>query len=216
MMMWLRKNFKILPLYISLLGIVLWFSLFFVGEWSELWISKDQQGYQLYKEHKYKQAAENFDSLSYKGAALFKIGEFKKAKAIYILQTSKEAKYNLGNCEMMLGDYDKAIKAYNTALKIDPQFTQAKENRELALIRKKLKEVENDGKQGIGDHEDMGADEVKYDNTENKGVDDKRTAKKEMESGNPNWLDRIETTPKSFLKNKFSYQYQMKGMQNVE
>ena len=77
----------------------------------------------------------------------------------------------------------------------------------VAKARKTLKEPENDGQQGVGA---LGADEIVYDNTEGKGVDDDTSVQQDTMSGNPNWLDRLQTGPKEFLKNKFSYQYRMK------
>ncbi len=70
-----------------------------------------------------------------------------------------------------------------------------------------MKEVENDGEQGVGE---LGADKIVYDNKEDKGVEvTEEGAKENSEQKNTNWLDRIQTSPKAFLKNKFSYQYQM-------
>ena len=191
------------------LGIaVLWYGLVFDGSWSELLKTNDQKAYALFEQKEYGKAAEIFEESMSKGASFFKDGAFKKAKAVYGTMTTKEARYNLGNSELMLGQYDKAIEAYTLALKIDPNFIWAKENKALALARKKMKEVENDGKQGVGK---LGADKIVFDNTENKGVDVKvEGAKEEKQNNNANWLDRIQTSPQGFLKNKFSYQYQMK------
>ena len=62
---------------------------------------------------------------------------------------------------------------------------------------------------------ELGADEIVFDNKENKGVDDDTSAQTEAASDNPNWLDRLQTGPKDFLKNKFSYQYQMQEANDV-
>ena len=199
------------------LGIaVLWYGLVFDGSWSELLKTNDQKAYALFEKKEYGKAAEIFEDSMSKGASFFKDGAFKKAKAVYGTMSTKEARYNLGNSELMLGQYDKAIEAYTLALKIDPNFTWAKENKALAIERKRLKEVENDGKQGIGDMYDMQPDEVVYDNTENKGEDDERSAQKEIKGNNAQWLDRIQTSPQGFLKNKFSYQYQMKEVTDAK
>ena len=203
------KHRSLLPFYLVLFTVLFWALFLHKGSWSELWMTADQQGYREYKAKQYKVAAKSFENTSFKGAAYFKAGEFKKAKAIYMTGTSKEARYNLGNAEMMLGKYDKAVEAYEIALKIDPDFKWAKENMQLALARKKMNEVENDGKQGVGE---QGADEIVYDNKDNKGVDVTEEGTTEnSEQKNANWLDRIQTSPKSFLKNKFSYQYQMQN-----
>lgn len=210
----LMKQPTLILLYVSLCLVLFWALFFYKGSWSQLWVTADQQGYKQYQAKQYKEASQSFENISFKGASYFRAGEFKKAKAIYMTFSTKEAKYNLGNAEMMLGKYDKAIEAYEIALKIDSDFKFAKENMNLAKARKKMNEVENDGEQGVGE---LGADEIVYDNKENKGVDvTQEGATESAEQKNTNWLDRIQTSPKSFLKNKFSYQYQMKESRNVK
>ncbi len=201
----------LLPFYAALIIMLVWGLFFFRGSWSELWITNDQKGYQLFQSEKYLEAANVFEDSSFKGASFYKAGEFKKAKAVYMLDSSKEGRYNLGNSHIMLGKYKEAIEAYEIALKIDPDFTWAKENMKLAIARQKMLDVENDGEQGVGE---LGADEIVYDNKENKGQDvTEETSGETSESRNANWLDRIQTGPQDFLKHKFSYQY---GMQKAD
>ena len=205
----LMKHRTLLPLYVSLFLVLVWVLFFYKGSWSQLFSTADQQGYNHYQEKAYDKAAKSFEDTDFKSASYFKDGEFKKAKVLYMNSSTKESKYNLGNAEMMLGKYDKAIEAYDVALKIDPSFKWAKENKQLALARKKMNEVENDGEQGVGK---LGADKIVYDNKEDKGVEVTEEGSTESsEQKNANWLDRIQTSPKAFLKNKFSYQYQMQN-----
>jgi len=207
MKLFVLNHRTLLPFYAALMLVLVWGIFFFRGSWGELWITNDQKGYELFSAKKYVEAVSAFDDPLYKGASYFKAGEFKKAKAIYMMNSSKEGRYNLGNSQMMLGKYEEAIEAYEIALKIDPNFTGAKENLVLARARQKMLDVENDGEQGVGA---MGADEIVYDNTENKGQDvTEETSGESSESKNVNWLDRIQTGPKEFLKHKFSYQYGM-------
>jgi len=151
----------------------------------------------------YMSASKSFEDISFRGASLYRAGEFKKAKSIYMLLTNRDSRYNLGNSYLMMGKYEEAIKAYDIALQIDPNFIEATENRALAKARKELLDVPNDGEQGVGE---LGADEIVYDNKDSKGVEDTVEGKKEG-SNQENWLDRIETSPKEFLKYKFGYQY---------
>lgn len=205
------KHRTLLPFYAAGIIVLLWVIFFFRGSFSELWLTNDQKGYQLFTSEKYLEAADAFDDISFKGASYYKAGEFKKAKAVYMSNSSKEGRYNLGNSHIMLGKYKEAIEAYEIALKIDPDFTWAKENMALAVARQKMLDVENDGQQGVGA---LGADEIVYDNIENKGIDvTEETSGETSESKNANWLDRIQTGPQDFLKHKFSYQY---GMQKAK
>lgn len=204
---YVKNHFSLLPLWVVLALSFIWLLFVYAEGFNRLFITSDQLGYHQYKEKQYAQAAKSFEDHSFKGASFYRNAEFKKAKSVYQNLSSKEDTYNLGNVFVMLGDYDSAIKTYERALKIDPNFKEAQENLVIAKARKILKEPENDGEQGVGA---LGADEIVYDNTEGKGVDDDTSAAKDTETGNPNWLDRLQTGPKDFLKNKFRYQYQMK------
>jgi Ca-activated chloride channel family protein len=204
---YLLKHRTLWPFYATVIMVLAWGFFFYKGSWGELWITNDQKGYQLFTSKKYLESADVFDDTLYKGASFYKAGEFKKAKAVYMMNSSKEGRYNLGNSHMMLGKYEEAIEAYEIALKIDPNFILAKDNMALAIARQKILDVENDGEQGVGA---LGADEIVYDNTDNKGQDvTEETSGETSDSKNANWLDRIQTGPKEFLKHKFSYQYGM-------
>ena len=205
MKQYLLKHKSLLPLMsVSILSL-LWLLFLYEGSWNRLLVTPDQLGYKHYQKKEYLKAAEVFENSSFKAASFFRAGEFKKAKAVYQNSTTKVDTYNLGNAFVMLGEYDNAIKSYERALKIDPHFKEAQENLAVAKARKILKEPENDGEQGVGE---LGADEIVFDNKAGKGVDDDKSATQEATSQNPNWLDRLQTGPKDFLKNKFRFQYE--------
>jgi len=200
------KHLTLLPFYVTGLLSLVWVLFFYKEGLNRLFITSDQLGYSYYEKKEYAKAAETFENLSYKGASSYRDGAFKKSRSMYQNLSSKEEKLNLGNSFVMLGDYDAAIETYELALKIDPNFKVAEDNLVIAKARKILKEPENDGEQGVGA---LGADEIVFDNKEGKGVDDDSSVQQSTESGNPNWLDRLQTGPKDFLKNKFRYQYEM-------
>ena len=202
----LKKHISLLPFGVTLILSVIWVLFFYDKGLERLFVTADQRGYHQYEKQNYLDAAKDFENISFKGASYFRAAEFKNAVSVYQNLSSKEDTYNLGNAYVMLGEYDNAIETYKRALEIDPDFKEAQENLVVAKARKILKEPENDGLQGVGA---LGADEIVYDNTEGKGVDDDTSAQKDTQSGNPNWLDRLQTGPKDFLKNKFSYQYRM-------
>ncbi len=214
MKIFFQKNRTLLPFYLAIILVLVWVLFFFKGTWGELWITNDQKGYKHFNAKQYSEAASVFDNTLYKGASYYKDGEFKKSKAIYMTNSSKEGRYNLGNTQVMLGKYKEAIEAYEIALKVDPDFKWAKENMNLAISRQAMLDVENDGEQGVGA---LGADEIVYDNTENKGQEVTEEGSQEStDTKNTNWLDRIQTGPQDFLKHKFSYQYGMKKANNAQ
>lgn len=204
----LKKHLSLLPFTITWILSLVWILFVYDQGLNRLFMTADQSGYSHYEKKDYLDAAKDFENISFKGASYFRAAEFKNAMSIYQNLSSKEDTYNLGNVYVMLGEYDNAIVTYERALQIDPDFKEAQENLVVAKARKILKEPENDGLQGVGM---LGADEIVYDNTEGKGVDDDTSVQQDTQSGNPNWLDRLQTGPKDFLKNKFSYQYRMGG-----
>lgn len=75
--------------------------------------------------------------------------EFEKAIGLYSEAltsegTSAELFYNMGNCYYRLGKYGKAILMYERALRLDPTFTDAREN--LAFVNSKI--VDRPGERG--------------------------------------------------------------------
>ena len=211
MINYFKTRLSLLPLLVVAIGSLLWLLFFYREGMERLFITSDQLGYRYYEKKEYSDAAKTFENPSFKAASYYRAGEFKQAKAVYLNHSGKTDRYNLGNSYVMLGEYDKAIEAYELALEMDPHFTEAKENLAVAKARKILKEPENDGEQGVGK---LGADDIVFDNKGGKGIDDDTSAEQAAESGNPNWLDRLQTGPKEFLKNKFRYQYETQGRQD--
>jgi Ca-activated chloride channel family protein len=208
----MKRDLSLLPFWITLMISVVWLLFVYDKGLNRLFMTANQSGYRYYENKNYINAAKDFENLSFKGASYFRAAEFKNAKSLYQNLSSKEDTYNLGNTFVMLGDYENAIKTYERALEIDPSFKEAHENLIVAKARKILKEPENDGQQGAGL---LGADDIVYDNSEGKGVDDDSSAQNDTAQGNPNWLDRLQTGPKDFLKNKFRYQYEILDRSNA-
>lgn len=194
--------------------IVLYLLMGFDGEWDELLLTPDQQGYRHFKQGQYKAAAATFEDPMFKGVAFYKAGEFKKAQMVLSVLTSKEGRFDYGNALFMGGAYDKAIEAYGLALKIDPEFLAAKENLALAKARKVEIDKHRNNDEGTGGK--LAADEIRFDNKYNRGQDIVEEGTKERSTGEARWLDRLQTSPGEFLKNKFAYQYQMQGVEDAD
>jgi Ca-activated chloride channel family protein len=173
--------------------------------WMSLWLTPDQQGRRLFERESFAEAAATFDDPMWRGIAWYRAGEFEKATQAFARVSSAEANYNLGNCWILLGKYDKAVASYDQALGERPDWTEARENRDLAAARAKLLEQKGGD---MGDQK-IGADEIVFDKDKKQGGQDTEVAGEQAMSNaavQAIWLRQVQTKPADFLKAKFAFQ----------
>jgi len=179
------------------------------GSWSNWWFTADQQGQSLYRQERYLEAAEVFETPEYKGAAYFRGGDFESAASVFGRLRSPEAAYNRGNAVLMLGRYDEAIQAYQDALGLRPGWQQAEQNLAIARARKERLAPPQDDAGGTGGQ--LEADEIVFDDS---GRVNKSGSEVTSEGGEEmsddemraTWLRRVQNDPADFLRTRFSYQ----------
>ncbi len=180
------------------------------ADFLDWWLTPDQQGQRLADQEHYAEAAEHFTTPDRIGAALYTAGNFKDAATVFGRQRGPEGAYNRGNALIFLGQYDDAIAAYDAALEARPDWTEAQENRAIAVARKAAMEVPNDGSEGTEGQ--LGADEIVMDDSQDnagKGQDVELQAQeqgKDEASMRALWLRRVQTNPSDFLQAKFAAQ----------
>jgi Ca-activated chloride channel family protein len=113
--------------------------------WQDLWQTKDQQAQQAYKKQDYVKAAEQFENPDWKAAAHYKAGEYDKALESLKSSKSESSAYNLGNALAKAGQLEEAVKAYEKALAVNPNNTDAKHNKE--VVEKELEKQKQDQQQ---------------------------------------------------------------------
>ncbi len=123
--------------------------------WQDLWKTKDQQGQEHFKQEQFQQAAEQFNNPLWQGSSHYKAGDYEQALAAYQQVDSAESLYNQGNALARLQRMDEALEAYSKALEKDPNFADAKANKEVIEQLKKQQDQqsgddsqENDDQQG--------------------------------------------------------------------
>lgn len=109
-------------------------------EWQQLWQREDQRAAQLLQNGEAKEAAEQFKNPQWRGTANYRAGDFAAAAKDFARGGSARADYNLGNSLTHQGRYDEAIKAYDQALALQPQFADAEHNRDIARQLKDLQQ----------------------------------------------------------------------------
>ena len=123
---------------------------------ASIWKNSQQNAYEALQDGNYTQASENFHDPDWKAAALFKDKQYKQAEAIYSQQTTANPKnattlYNLGNAQAMQKKYQQALESYQQALAIQPDFAQAKANKE--AVEKLLEQQEQQNQQNQQDQQ---------------------------------------------------------------
>jgi Ca-activated chloride channel family protein len=197
-------------------NLLLFFMLIFLApsamafDWANLWFTPDQQGQRLLDQGEYQQAAGKFTTPESIGAALFLAGDFEKAASVLGRSASAEAHYNRGNAHIMLGEYDAAIEAYQSALSKRPDWIEAEQNLQIATLRKQALAPPEDDFGGTGGQ--LEADEYVFDDT---GRVNKSSSEQVIDAADQQlsedamramWLRKVETRPADFLAARFSYQ----------
>ncbi|UOA09497.1 VWA domain-containing protein [Methylobacter sp. S3L5C] len=125
-------------------------------EWQDLWQNKDQQAQQVYKNNQFEEAANLFEDPDWKAAAHYKAGDYDKALDSLKVNQSALSAYNQGNALAQSGQLEEAVKAYEKALKRNPDDADAKYNKELvekALEKQKQEQPPQDKKDKPDDKE---------------------------------------------------------------
>ncbi|WP_430462686.1 VWA domain-containing protein [Thalassolituus sp. LLYu03] len=122
-------------------------------EWQDLWQTPDQQAQALFDSNP-QQAANTFEDKAWAGSAAYRAGQYDAAvKAYSGLPETAENRYNLGNALAMQGQLDDAEAAYEEALKLNPDLTQAQENLEKVRAAKRQQPQNNQNSQNPDDQQ---------------------------------------------------------------
>lgn len=96
--------------------------------WRDLWQTPDQQGQEAMDHGQVETAAELFRDPAWKGSAAYQNKDYTQAEKYYRQNEDAVGRYNYGNALARQGKYEQAIKAYENALQLQPDFPDAEEN----------------------------------------------------------------------------------------
>ena len=106
------------------------------GLWDDLWQRRDLQALRALQDGQPKAAAQLFEDARWRSAANYRGENYQRAAEGWAERAGGEAAlpddhYNLGNALAQLGDYQKAIAAYQQALALSPEHEDAAFNKTL-------------------------------------------------------------------------------------
>lgn len=107
-------------------------------QWMDLWQTPDQQGSKLLQAGKPQAAAQVFKDSNWQGVAHYRSGNYAQAFNKFNANQSSDGQYNAGNAAAYMEKYQDALKAYDKAIVLNPNNTDAITNRD--IIRKLLQQ----------------------------------------------------------------------------
>lgn len=119
--------------------------------WDDMWKTPDQQAQAALEAGDAALAAALFEDPEWQAAARFQAGEFGDSAAQFAGLSGTEAAYNAGTALAKSGDFDAAIKAYESVLEREPGHEDARYN--LELLKALQQDQQENGESGDGEGE---------------------------------------------------------------
>ncbi len=148
--------------------------------WQNLWKTPDQQAQEAFKQQQFERSAELFKSPEWKASAEYKAGHYEQAAKIWQQMQSAEAYYNLGNALAKSGKLEPAIKAYEQALTLKPDFEDARYNKE--LLEKQLQKQKQQQQQNSQSKQDQ-QNQDSQESSDNKQQQSSNNSQQNQKSG---------------------------------
>lgn len=183
---------------------------------TDLWLRADQQGARALEAGNASLAANLFKNTNWQATAYYRAGDYAQAAKYFAKDKSAQGYYNLGNALAHQQDYHQAIKSYEKALKLQPQFADAKFNKELLEKLLKQQDPAKDSKQPKSQQNSSQNNSEQNNNKktpeQKSAANNKKTAsdpvKREEHQAMKEWFRSIDDDPGSFLKQKFARDHQ--------
>ena len=174
------------------------------GDFTALWLTPDQQGRLAYENKEFSAAADLFEDPVWTGRAAYAAGRYPEAAAAFARIPTAEGFYNRGNALMKAREYRQAILSYEQAVAEAPDWPEAAEN--LRLARHVLEYIEGVREQSdTGDESELGADDVQFDNTQERGKEIVITQESTIEAESAEkWMRSVDTETRDFLRFRFA------------
>lgn len=174
---------------------------------ADWFFTPDQQGQRAMNAKDFDAAAERYSDPLRRGYAMYRDGQYEAAIEILGRLDTAEAAFIQGMAHIKFRAYRDGAQAFQTALDRDPNFPGAAEN--LAVAERIVTYIERVRDQSdIGEQKDMGADEYRFDNDEDRGSETRTEVPKDGGAEGPmsaeNWMNSVQTDTGDFLKKRFA------------
>jgi Ca-activated chloride channel homolog len=146
-------------------------------EWNDLWQRADQQAAQNLASGDAEAAAKQFKDKRWQGSAQYKANDFEAAQENFKQFNNADAHYNRANALAKAGKLDEAIKAYDEALKHQPEMDDAIFNKKLVEDLKNQQQNSSDQNQDQDQDSDSDSDSEQSEKGEQQNQQGKQSDK---------------------------------------
>jgi len=152
-----------------------------------LWSSPDQKAMKAFNSGDNETAAEQFTQPDWKASAYYRKGDYQAAANELQSTSSSDGFYNKGNALAKLGRYDESIKAYDKAIELNENNSDAKYNREQVknALEKQQNSENNDTQQDSSDQENSEQENSQQQDQQSKEGEKQDSQQQDSESQQP-------------------------------
>ena len=152
------------------------------AEWQSLWLRRDQQGAEAFANEDHATAAALFNSTQWQAASSYRAGNYEAAIAAFSASDTSDGHYNRGNSLALMGNYAEAIAAYDLAINLENDHTDAISNKE--IVEQLLEQQESEeGEEQDGDSQENQS-EQNSDNESEQNQENSDQQDQESQEGN--------------------------------
>ncbi|MGF1709610.1 VWA domain-containing protein [Vibrio kagoshimensis] len=131
------------------------------------WKTDDQVAYQAFQQGDFEAAASDFTSKEWKGAAQYQAGNYEGAIESLTDIQSEDARYNLANAYAQQGNFEEAIKGYESVLEKNPNHRYAQNNLNIVKQQQQQQQQQQQGEPQDGDSQDQSENQQSSDPSSN-------------------------------------------------
>ncbi|BES71353.1 VWA domain-containing protein [Marinobacter nanhaiticus D15-8W] len=173
--------------------------------WIDWFLTPDQQGQLAFHDRDFSAAAEHFIDPLWRGYALYRNGQYEEAVTTLDRIETAQAAFIQGMAHIKSRGYRDAVRSFETTLQRDPNYPNAQSN--LDVAREIVDYIERTREQSDTGEEQLGADEVVFDNESNRGAETQMEVPQEQGDGpllsTEQWMNTVDTRTGDFLRQRF-------------
>lgn len=206
MLLWFRRGWTMRWSSLALLAaLVLPVEPARADSWIDWFLTPDQQGQLAFRDRDFSAAAEHFSDPLWRGYALYRNGQYEEAVTTLDRIETAQAAFIQGMAHIKSRGYRDAVRSFETALQRDPNYPNAQAN--LDVAREIVDYIERTREQSDTGEEQLGADEVVFDNESNRGAETQMEVSQEQGDGpllsTEQWMNTVDTRTGDFLRQRF-------------